>query len=226
MPNTVWLTIWNRIFDGKAAAWTAFFTLVLTVTTVQLMCLNQKANETSIATQRAFVNFDGSITGFKILNPATKQVAGIEFLIGWQNSGTTPTKRALGRANRQLWPSEMPKSFDFKDMAGGNTIPTVIGPKASVRHSLIVPIGDLLDIQRRNHHLYFWGWMVYQDIFPGSPIRLTEFCGEITNFRADKQDLADPSIAFAWDVVPCPVPHNCYDEDCADYRDRIKAGSL
>ena len=74
----------------------------------------------------------------------------------------------------------------------------------------------------RGRHLYFWGWMAYRDVFPGTPIRLTEYCVELANVTATGEEHTSPSTNFNWTTQPCPVAHNCYDEYCPDYEERIQ----
>src|SRR3989442_10894459 len=49
----------NKFFFGKAGAWTAIFTFIVSVFSGLLWRVSDKANETSIVTQRAFLNFSG-----------------------------------------------------------------------------------------------------------------------------------------------------------------------
>jgi hypothetical protein len=84
---------WNNYVSGKSAGWTALFTGVLVVFTAILAWVAYKANENSVITQRAFVNFN-TIAGTKAMTADGKSVQGINFLVSWTNSGTTPTKRA------------------------------------------------------------------------------------------------------------------------------------
>src|SRR2546422_9790588 len=72
---------WKVLLDNKAAAWTAAFTGILTAITFNLMCLNQRANKTTIASQRAFINSDPSLVGNKILDQGSGKIAGIRFLM-------------------------------------------------------------------------------------------------------------------------------------------------
>lgn len=61
--------------------------------------------------------------------------------------------------------------------------------------------------------IIFYGWVVYRDIFPNSPEHLTEFC-------RDLQTLVLVGTAqAAWGY--CNT-HNCSDEDCPDYKERLR----
>jgi hypothetical protein len=68
----------------------------------------------------------------------------------------------------------------------------------------------------------FFGWVVYDDIFPGDPPRLTEFCTEMIQITIPfDADIADAKTRLTWNIMSCSE-HNCYDEECKDYAERIK----
>jgi hypothetical protein len=91
----------------------------------------------------------------------------------------------------------LPKGFDFADLGTVEKNAAVIGPKATVFQTVGVTIDNIKDVREGKSHLYFWGWLVYQDIFPGTPHRLTEFCAEVTNLVSTKPDVTDPSAEFS-----------------------------
>jgi len=71
--------------------------------------------------------------------------------------------------------------------------------------------------------LFLWGDVVYKDVFPGDPERLSENCIEISHLVA-VASLGDPNVGLSgvsWKPRPKGL-HICYDEDCKDYQDRIK----
>lgn len=110
------MSTWDKYVSGKSAAWTAIFTGVLVVFTGILALVAFRANQNFVITQRAFVNFN-NITGTKVLTADGKNIKGINFLVSWTNSGTTPTNKAISQVNVQPWQSELPKGFDFADLA-------------------------------------------------------------------------------------------------------------
>ena len=67
----------------------------------------------------------------------------------------------------------------------------------------------------QEEHIYVWGWVAYDDIFEDSARHLTEFCQEVRF-----ESLSDELVR--WTAVSCPLPNNCYDEDCPDYEERIQ----
>ncbi len=76
-------------------------------------------------------------------------------------------------------------------------------------------------VQQGIKHAYLWGWAAYTDIFPGTPMRYSEYCIEIDNPRWNKKDHSDASGEIAFDTPSCPV-HNCYDGNCAGYKAKVQ----
>jgi hypothetical protein len=244
--------IWNKLFEGKSAVWTAIATVVLAILTlvlvrvnVRLADLQQTYVDTTVASQRAFINFEPNVgPAGKVFDKALGRVTGIQVPIGWVNSGTTPTKSAFGNASFYPSISELPSSFDFKDLEGFLPSSIVIGPRTPVLRGLEIPITYFRDIVERRYHLYVWGWLAYRDVLPNTPIRLTEFCVELVDVQVAKivslppagssnvgdstqnvgpPDLTDPNAPIRWTPLPCrTVNHNCYDEGCTDYQARTK----
>jgi hypothetical protein len=62
--------------------------------------------------------------------------------------------------------------------------------------------------------IYFYGWVTYRDIFKDSPEHLSEFCRYLSALVWQSQ-----SIQYEWGYCPW---NNCTDEDCPDYKDRLK----
>jgi len=221
------MRIWDKYVSGKAADWTAIFTgllaiftIVLVVYTAKLSCIASEANKISVATQRAFVNFL-TIMPMKAMSPDGKRVEGINFFVNWTNSGTTPTRTAFSNVNIQPWRSGLPKGFDYADVKEVEKRAYVFGPKATLAQLVGITIEEAKDVREGKSHLYCWGSTVYKDFFPETPDRLTEFCEEITILSVKPDDITDASAALNLIIVPCEQ-HNCYDEDCRDYKSQIK----
>jgi hypothetical protein len=60
----------------------------------------------------------------------------------------------------------------------------------------------------------FWGWVTYRDIFPKTPLHVTEFC-QIMGAAILVRDTPQEPFRFGW--TPCGH-HNCADEQCDDYQ--------
>jgi hypothetical protein len=218
--------------------WTAIFTGVLSVLTVLTYQVTQISSETARATDRAFLNFAGPTLGVRLVDPGGVW-GGYEIGLNWNNSGNTPTRWAVIRANGQIWPGDLPAGFNFP-LTQDRTV-TVLGPKAVYGTTVTAPRN--LWVQAWHGARFFvWGSVLYKDIFPKDPERLTEFCAEIYHITAGTppqppapqgtrailtpppatvniEDPQTPIVGFQWKVC---LEHSCYDGDCKDYADRRK----
>lgn len=170
--NSMLKSIYNRLFDGKAGAWTAAFTCVLAVFSYLLWQVSRDANNTSTATQAASVSsFGPGIV--KVPNADGKTLKGYNIFFNWANSGTTPTKSTVMQANVSMGSSSPSKGFDFSTLQQSSSVTAVLGPKAGIQ----VPPNfvSIEDVQQGKKHMFFWGWVVYHDIFSDTP-RLSEYC--------------------------------------------------
>jgi len=224
ITNNMRQWVWNTFFRERSPAWTAIFTGVLVFFTFKLYQVAERSDETSRATQRAFIGFSGIGSGVGLTTPDRKLKNGQEIYINWTNSGTTPAKNAVTNVNGEPWPVGTDLSgFDFHDLNPTAKQPLMIGPKEMSGVRALIPL-DLLRNQREGKaRVFFWGWIVYDDIFPGDPPRLTEFCTEMIQVAVSsfEKDISDPSNLLTWNTQRCPQ-HNCYDEGCQDYSARIK----
>lgn len=209
----------NRFFIGKSGAWTAVFTLLLTVFSALLYRVSDKANETSVATQRAFVSFLGPVF---VKDVQGKKLMGINVYYAWSNSGTTPAKDEVSEWNMSLGETQPEKGLNFDNLPQNQRLQLVLGPKATFQlNPVYLTVRDLEMISEGKLHLFFWGWTTYRDIFGGTPVRLSEFCTDITSASWTMPDHTNPLVDFKTISPPCPV-HNCYDQDCEDYSSRAK----
>jgi hypothetical protein len=199
--------------------WTCIFTGVLMVFSGLLYIVSNKANETSVATQRAFISFSGP--GFvKITNG--KKLRGVNILYAMSNSGTTPARSGVSEWNLSLGPTAPQRGLDFDKLPQSERLSIVLGPKANFQLTPIaISMEDLEAVGAGKKHLFFWGWTTYRDIFSGTPVRLSEFCTDITGITWAKADHTDAMGDINTSNPPCPT-HNCYDEDCEDYSRRIQ----
>jgi hypothetical protein len=215
--------LYKFFFDGTSAAWTAVFTAVLAIFTILLYRVADRSDETARTTQRAFLNINGLAPTLRITDPSGAKVIAYQMSSAWENSGTTPARRGLSRVSFRWFPGTMPRDFKFGDIVTDETRTFVLGPKGTTTIRLIppVPISVFSGIQTGATHLYFWGWTTYRDIFPNTNTHLTEFCAEIIGIASSIPDIADPKAQFSISSMVCRT-HNCYDEDCPDYKERIR----
>jgi hypothetical protein len=199
--------------------WTCIFTGVLMVFSGLLWKVNDKANETSIATQRAFISFAGP---FFVKDISGKKLKGVNVFYGMSNSGTTPASPTVLEWNMSLGTTVPQKGLDFDTLPQGERMTSVLGPKGNFQFKPVYLSTEELEmIADGKKHLFFWGWVTYRDIFTGTPERLSEFCTDITSATWSASNHTNPNVDIKTENPPCPV-HNCYDEECEDYGSRTK----
>jgi hypothetical protein len=210
---------WNTFFARRAAAWTALSTVVMTVFSCLLWRVSDKANETTVVAQRAFLTIS-SVYPQKIIQ--NQKVVGVNFFAAINNSGETPAKDGAEQFNYSVGQSLPQKGTDFEGLPHNEKLVFVLGPKAGMQLAPIsISMEDLEAAEQGKKHIFFWGWTTYHDIFSGTPIRLSEFCVQLTSvsFTNPDHSLVTTDVNFV--NPPCPI-HNCYDEDCEDYPKRVQ----
>lgn len=194
--------------------------------------INREALE---SVQRAYVTFPPSPELHAINLPS-----GILFTLDMpiENAGNTMARGEKDRVSCVTPIGLLPNNYTFPDIDGGpetncgtpwaatgaNTIPA----KGSMFSQTIVIDGKMLvEYMQQNpgpprvgepdhptRNVFLYGWTTYRDIFKGTPEHLTEFCRTLTMLSRQGQNMQD-----SWGY--CPM-HNCTDEECPDYKKRIK----
>jgi hypothetical protein len=132
-----------------------------------------------------------------------------------ENGGNTPAFNVLNHVNTNTDFQRLPDDFDYADgeVKHGvflNIVPRpgaaiVIGPHRSTgTGGLSVPETIIQKVNAGKAHVYFWGWLTYDDIFGCT--HKTEFCSEVV------QRISEGKFF----ISNCEK-HNCADEDCEDY---------
>jgi hypothetical protein len=200
------------IFFPISALLTAIFTGLL-------YQVNDKANQVSLDTQRAFISLIGPSM---VPDIKDNKVQGINFLWSVNNSGSTPAINGIGRDSVATPMTEIRSGFNFDELPQGQQHRFVMGPKVTLTMDpLNVPL-DTLEAVERGKHVYLWGWITYSDMFKGTPRRLTEFCYEITSVKWAGPDHTSPDTKVSGVFFPPCATHNCYDKDCEDYDKRTQ----
>jgi hypothetical protein len=210
-----------RVRLPGSTVWTAIFTGVLTLVAMFQLFAYMKANDLNVSAQRATMNAGGP--GFAPnLAPDGKSVTGWKFQYGWTNSGHLPAKNLLTQFNMYLGDKQPQKGLDFSELPQSSTIQSVIGPgSAFAMPESEVSIDDLKAVSLGQKHLFFWGWMVYEDGLSGKK-RLTEFCNDVTSLQfSNPNNPTDPKTNIIAQWPPCQT-HNCYDDECEDYAARTQ----
>ena len=195
---------------------------------------NKISHDSVIAVQRAFITTEGTRANrFQNETPDGKRWAFEEYLV---NNGTTPATQVihlfasdeLGKGIESL--DENSFIGNEKDIANSkNNIgtvgpkgPYIIGPifrtdeevlnsKFSVDWKRAGTIPGVV-IQKK---LFFWGWVIYKDVFPDTKPHLVEFCQQLSGVLANTKE---KSLQLVFGNCP---GHNCTDEYCKDYEQII-----
>lgn len=218
--NDYWC-VWIAICDGfmniwyiirrPPEVWTALATIVLAAFSVLLWRVDDRLAKDNEAIQRAFVFLDG-VTQVRVIDQQKHSVNEYRLYLRWKNNGSTPTRHMTGHANIGSFDAPLPDTFDYFDKGCANN-KIALGPRAEVHIGpLHIPFDALNAVifapQRR--HIYFWGWVLYNDVFSNSRQHVTQFCMEVTSVPGD---VADPNGRSALGYTDCPE-HNCYDDEC------------
>lgn len=208
-----------------AEEWTALATVIIAVFTIVLAIgggfqawLTRRAiletNRQHIVSNRAFVCLKQFFT---ISTSAMGD--GVEF---WritpvfENSGNTATKRMMSVHSAELRSSNLPKDFDYRDVAFPDpTKPAfisrdIIGPRAQLRGApYILPLAEVQAIARGEKVFVIWGWIDYDDVFEGTKRHRFEYCYKLSI-------LLDPSNPKNTDALALGLygPYNGVDEQC------------
>jgi hypothetical protein len=239
MRERVWGVLSSAVF------WTALFTGFLTVFSFMLVRISNTTSEIERSSQRAFLIFFGPQNGPRLVANASDPSSpwtGQEISIQWFNAGNTPAREAIIKANAMPFFPDIPDPYDFS--LGSDKTQVVIGPKQQYGINAAIGKDVIADAFHNKKRLFLWGAVVYKDVFPNSADRLTEFCVELTHLTLGmatpapsqstsktgpskpttqtNMDIDAPGaqfLGFQWQQCK---RHNCYDDDCSDYRDRIK----
>jgi hypothetical protein len=166
-----------------------------------------EANTSSKKQLRAYV-FAQNVESIWTADKATESIIKWTFFPVWKNSGNTPTKRAISTINSWIGENagELPTDFDFPDY--GTPGRNFVGP-GSVMHGgrVDLAIEQLEKIRAGSVRAYLWGWIEYDDVFPGTERHRSEFCFEI-------RVTGNPIYKEGGFAFPLHGPFNGYDEDC------------
>ena len=238
----------QAVFAGKAAMWSAVFTGILTVYTVLMYQVTRDSSESTERSQRAIVSIGGVTNPFrKILSGDGSRWESIRVGFFVRNGGPTPPRDLHVKINYQAFTGELPQNFTFPDQDDRAAKAMFLGPQTSEASYVTIPVSTFINAIEEKKRVYFWGWATYRDVFRGTPTRLTEFCVEAINIvmanpaipaipenRATNTP-ARPGVPeqivtqasqlrtntnMRFDIEACET-HNCYDEDCPDYQNRV-----
>jgi hypothetical protein len=99
----------------------------------------------------------------------------------FENTGVTPAGSVELTVNHEFRDDDLPEDFTFPDLPTRDT-PSLgtIGPRCHATSGAVeVPYATVVGILRSQKRAFIWGWLGYSDVFPKSPVRHTDFAGEI-----------------------------------------------
>lgn len=140
------------------------------------------AERALVAGQRAFV-FAQGISSYWEKDEQT-QTYSWRFRPHLENSGSSPTKNMTMFTRCMLLDQALRTGFDFE----GNSLAANIGsgllpPKTTLEGGIspqnpenAISPQDIAEAQAGRKYLYLWGWIKYNDVFPGTLRHITRFC--------------------------------------------------
>jgi hypothetical protein len=168
------------------------------------------------AGQRAFISV--SIDAIPVVDIKTDKIAKWTFIPVWKNTGETPTRNMKNHINIAIFEGPLDSKWDFPDCWSANIapesrLPTPLGaaPKSNTYgHPVSVSIDDMMNVIARPkpQWLYMWGWAIYNDVFPNTPVHVTRFAVQIV-VHGNPNDKA--KISFTYEFL---LKYNCSDEEC------------
>lgn len=220
----------GEFFGLSPEGWTAIFTGVLSIFTIGLCVATFKlwdstdklvlgAEETAERQLRAYVH--AAKVRLFLYRPqyysreqSEGAIQGFGIVMELENSGQTPTRKAVMSASGRVFNDEVPDDFDFPDADQIEIV--TFGPG-------VMLLSPSVSFNRVNIEKYckilVWGWVEYSDVFNNTPRRRTEFCFEI------------PIRVIQWSEEYIPEfvhfkRFNGADEDCLhkakEYHERVK----
>ena len=191
---------------------------------------NEIDRKALISAQRAFLVCDDLNSGRTTVHDDSD--AGFRvtwsFVMPCQNTGTTPANVVASATGTSILDAEPPEDQFIQTAV--DRMRSVIGPKSvenmkgvAIKESSLIgqefSPADVVNMRilpplkfTKGH--FIWGWVGYYDVFPNTPLRVTEFCRELTNLAIDRSSQPLPRL-YTEDAI-CER-HNCADEYCEDY---------
>ena len=177
--------------------------------------------------QRAFVaalQYKSELATYTDIDRNGKPTTVIETSAQWENIGNTPAidvRMVFGSVQRNGELTE--EEFIGLNLAETTLTTSAIAPKAVVESNMIRQREEwFLGKSSHDQHWFYWGWMVYKDIFPDTEIHVTELCWKIEEIKWKVAENGKHVGKPFFSAVPC-VQHNCIDKFCGDYATIIHA---
>jgi hypothetical protein len=176
---------------------------------------NEIARQSLESVQRATVIFRLEVEATGMFNGSRMTSWNFKFPI--ENTGATPTRGLVDHVNVGTNAGQLPDTFEYPDVNGNISYPSVIGPKETIfTPDLFLEPQVIQDFRDGKKRLFFWGWAKYRDIFKDTPEHITKFCFELVAFEGNPWtgvNPLNPSKIGRSRMSTCPN-NNCMDEEC------------
>lgn len=141
------------------------------------------ARDAMIAGERAFV-FALGVNPYFFSDAGTKQLHW-RFRAMLKNSGDTPTRNTRMHSKCVVLDKPLALGFDF-DYQTTEIGTALLGPNFETQGGIApnpsepaISPQDIADVQAGTKFMYFWGWVRYSDVFPGTPRYLSRYCWQL-----------------------------------------------
>jgi len=201
------------------AASIAVATIGNTIIAIRSLNLSRRS---LVDVQRAVVSADTFTTARQLGKDG--QIDGMQFTVGWKNSGTTATKNMVYWGNWRIEPfnTKIDKTFNFSDIWAptGEKVPYTHGfattQKPIPYYPIVIPRTVISAVVDEKIELVFWGRATYNDVFEdtGTGIHTSEYCLIVMGFDGVNPFDAKAESGTTYPrFLNCPV-HNCHDDEC------------
>lgn len=221
----VWLQEHHNAVTAVSTALIFVVTAIYTVSAIMQWVAIEAANELNrkslVSVQRAFVTaqkLTTELATYSELN-ARKQLEPVTYLeirSHWENAGNTPAVGVItmfGTNPQGAEPTE--EEFDGTAVGESPVTTTAIGPKAVLDSKIIRQPFSWFTKDPAMRPSYF-GWILYKDILPNTPVHVTEFCWKVEEVKWKLDSEGKHSGKPQFGASTC-AQHNCVDETCEDY---------
>jgi hypothetical protein len=234
-PSPWWkkLNVWNFIGEVLLIIIGVWVACIYSGQLTQMIESNQINRDSLISVQRAFVDTVG-VAGKRFANQMPNGDRWV-FETHFMNDGATPAIDVV----QYFQTDELPNGMTEGRFVGDQTIVAKFkndrGTIGSKQNHTIGPIfktdkyifGENLGIDFSHigqlkpmifsKEIYFWGWLLYRDVFPHTDIHLTEFCEHFSGMTVNpKEETLTVQFSYCGE-------HNCTDKYCKDYQQIVDA---
>jgi hypothetical protein len=189
--------LWQLLNENNGAI-TAVATMVMAIFTIVLARVTGRqtrlTREALITTERAFVFLEDFETEHTY-NVGLSQFERFVIMLRWKNNGTTPTKNMRIAVNWTHWMGDLSAGFDYR--YGDERPRMFLSPQATEWSAAIeIPPHVANAASKGDGHIFIWGRVDYEDIFPSTQPHFTQWCYRVNISIIDNQVHPTRYVAF------------------------------